>query len=228
MKRKTLGNFLCRALAIEPLLHTNPLESGQPLETSFGEEFAFRKTADETGGELLQIETRLNPGVRRPLHAHPRQDERFLVQESTLGLAIEDQELLLKPGAEKTVAAGTPHTFWRAGEGPMRMSTEHRPALRLAERSPGTRRQSRSDCLPSVSSDGEPMGAAARTDCPRRHLRWVWVEVAQPKSSITAMPVVAKSPICLRLSPASVRGIVRWTSRPGRRPPAPIMPSNAG
>lgn len=103
------------------------------LETSFGEEFSFHKTAAETGGELLRLETRLDPGVRRPLHSHPRQEERFLVKEGVLGLAIEDQERLLEPGEEETIPAGTPHTFWRAGGGPTRFVSEHRPALRFGE-----------------------------------------------------------------------------------------------
>lgn len=103
------------------------------LKTSFGEQFAFRRTAEETHGELLRLETRLDPGVRRPLHSHPRQEEHFLVREGVLGLAIEEKRLLLEPGEEETVPAGTPHTFWRAGSGPTRFVSEHRPALRFGD-----------------------------------------------------------------------------------------------
>lgn len=109
-------------------------ESSEPiLQTSFGEQFSFRKTAEETGGELLRLETHLDPGVRRPLHSHPRQEERFLVKEGVLSLAIEDRELLLESGEKETVPAGTPHTFWRAGSGPTRFMSEHRPALRFGD-----------------------------------------------------------------------------------------------
>lgn len=103
------------------------------LTTSFGEEFVFTKTAAETDGELLQMENRLDPGVRRPLHNHPNQEERFVVHSGTLGLAINDEEHLLQEGEEEIVPAGTPHTFWNAGDGEVHMTTEHRPALRFEE-----------------------------------------------------------------------------------------------
>lgn len=105
----------------------------ETLETSLGERFVFRDTAAETDGELLRIDTYLDPGVRRPLHSHPKQDERFIVHDGRLGLAIEDEERLLEPGDEETVGAGTPHTFWNAGDGELHMTTEHRPALRFEE-----------------------------------------------------------------------------------------------
>jgi len=108
-----------------------PADAEPALETSFGERFVFRDTAADTGGELLRIEAALDPGVRRPLHSHPEQDERFLVRAGTLGLAVEDEESVLEPGDRETVPAGTAHTFWNAGDGELRVTTEHRPALRF-------------------------------------------------------------------------------------------------
>jgi succinate-semialdehyde dehydrogenase/glutarate-semialdehyde dehydrogenase len=54
------------------------------LETSFGERFVFRATAAETDGKLLRMDTFLDAGggVRRPLHAHPKQEERFIVHDA--------------------------------------------------------------------------------------------------------------------------------------------------
>lgn len=46
-------------------------------------------------------------------------------------MAIEDQEHTLETGASETVPAGTAHTFWNAGDRPVRVTTEHRPALRF-------------------------------------------------------------------------------------------------
>lgn len=103
------------------------------LETRFGERFVLRDTAVDTNGELLRIDTYLDPGVRRPLHIHPRQDERFIVHSGTLGLAVEDEEYFLDAGTEKDVSAGTPHTFWNAGNDKLHMTTEHRPALRFED-----------------------------------------------------------------------------------------------
>lgn len=91
------------------------------LTTSFGEEFLFKDTAADTGGELLRMENRLDPGVRRPLHSHPKQEERFVVRSGTLGIATDDGEVLLEEGEEEVVPAGTPHTFWNAGDGEVHM-----------------------------------------------------------------------------------------------------------
>ncbi len=103
------------------------------LTTSFGERFVFRDTAADTDGELLRMDTYLDPGVRRPLHTHPKQDERFIVHSGTLGVAVGDEERLLEEGETTTVPADTPHTFWNAGDGETHMTTEHRPALRFEE-----------------------------------------------------------------------------------------------
>lgn len=110
---------------------SNTTAKQEILETSFGEQFRFQTTAADSDGELLRVETRLDPGVRRPLHTHPKQDETFVVEEGVLGLAIEDREYTLEPGTSETVPAGTAHTFWNAGDRPVRVTTEHRPALRF-------------------------------------------------------------------------------------------------
>lgn len=41
------------------------------LETNFGERFVFCETAADIDGELLRMDTYLDPGVRRPLHSIP-------------------------------------------------------------------------------------------------------------------------------------------------------------
>ncbi|ERG87949.1 MAG: double-stranded beta-helix domain protein [halophilic archaeon J07HX5] len=110
---------------------SNAKTEQETLETSFGEQFRFETTAVDSDGELLRVETRLDPGVRRPLHTHPKQDETVVVQQGVLGLAIEDQEHTLEAGEKETVSAGTAHTFWNAGDQPVRVTTEHRPALRF-------------------------------------------------------------------------------------------------
>lgn len=134
------------------------------LETSFGERFVIRDTA-ETDSDLLRIDTYLDPGVRRPLHTHPNQAERFIVNAGRLGVAIEDTELVLEPGEEQTVPAGTPHTFWNAGDGELHMTTEHRPALRFEA---FLRAMVRLDRAGGLDADGMPanplVGAAMLTE----------------------------------------------------------------
>jgi mannose-6-phosphate isomerase-like protein (cupin superfamily) len=105
------------------------------LDTSFGERFVFRATAAETDGQLLRMDTFLDAGggVRRPLHAHPKQEERFIIHDGVLGLSTDGDEQFLEAGEEATVTTGTPHTFWNGSDEPLHMTTEHRPALRFEE-----------------------------------------------------------------------------------------------
>jgi len=135
------------------------------LTTEFGERFVFRDTAADTDGELLRMDTYLDPGVRRPLHSHPKQDERFVVHSGVLGLAVGDEELLLEGGETETVPAGTPHTFWNAGDGEVHMTTEHRPALRFEE---FIRVMARLDSEGKLNDEGMPanplLGAAVITE----------------------------------------------------------------
>jgi Cupin domain len=62
---------------------------------------------------------------------HPLQTERFEVVAGLLGLRAGDKEILAGPGDVVTVAPGTPHRFWNAGESDARFLCEVRPALRF-------------------------------------------------------------------------------------------------
>ena len=53
----------------------------------------FRKTAQETDGELLQVDWIGDPGwTTGPDHVHPHQEERFEVLSGKLGLRVEGIE----------------------------------------------------------------------------------------------------------------------------------------
>ena len=61
--------------------------TGQTLENpASGERITFRRTAADTGGELLAIDLELPAGRRVPggRHVHPKQEERFEVVEGTM------------------------------------------------------------------------------------------------------------------------------------------------
>ena len=53
------------------------------------------------------------------------------VLEGALGLRVGDTELVAKPGDVATVAPGTPHRFWNAGDTEARFLCEVRPALQF-------------------------------------------------------------------------------------------------
>jgi quercetin dioxygenase-like cupin family protein len=109
------------------------LRPGDRLENPVtGEVLVFHRTADETDGESVLVETIVKPdGFVAAAHVHPHQTERFEVVEGLLGLRIGGKELVAGPGDVAVVAPGTPHRFWNAGEEEARFLCEVRPALQF-------------------------------------------------------------------------------------------------
>jgi quercetin dioxygenase-like cupin family protein len=107
------------------------ISKGDRLENPItGETLIFRRTSEETGGEAVVVETIVRPnGFVAAAHVHPYQSERFEILEGLLRLRMRADERLAGPGDVVTVAAGTPHRFWNAGEGNVRFLCEVRPAL---------------------------------------------------------------------------------------------------
>jgi mannose-6-phosphate isomerase-like protein (cupin superfamily) len=99
-----------------------------------GERLIFRSTADSSHGELFQAELIVQAGsyvVRS--HVHPRQEERFVVLEGRYGWRIGARTGVASPGETLVCPIGVPHSQWNAGDVPMRLYYEHRPALTSAE-----------------------------------------------------------------------------------------------
>jgi mannose-6-phosphate isomerase-like protein (cupin superfamily) len=99
-----------------------------------GERLIFRSTEDSSGGELFQAELIMQPGpyvVRS--HVHPFQEERFVVLEGRFGWRIGKESGVAEPGETLVCPVKVPHSQWNAGDGPMRIYYEHRPALTSAE-----------------------------------------------------------------------------------------------
>jgi quercetin dioxygenase-like cupin family protein len=92
----------------------------------------FRKTAQETSGELLQVDWIGEPGwTTGPDHVHPRQEERFEVLSGKLGLRVEGVERVHGTGDVIVAPAGAPHAAWNAGDDDeVHVLVDFRPALR--------------------------------------------------------------------------------------------------
>ena len=91
----------------------------------------FRKTAQETSGELLQVDWIGSPGwTTGPDHVHPRQEERFEVLSSKLGLRVGGVERVHSVGEVIVVSAGSPHAAWNGGDEEVHDLVDFRPALR--------------------------------------------------------------------------------------------------
>jgi mannose-6-phosphate isomerase-like protein (cupin superfamily) len=106
--------------------------AGDVLENPFtGQNLTFRRTAADTGGELLEIESAwTEPGQEPPEHYHPRQEEHFEVLEGELRARIDGTELRVRAGETLDVPARTPHSMWNPGPAPARALWQTRPALR--------------------------------------------------------------------------------------------------
>ena len=91
----------------------------------------FRKTAQDTAGEVLQFEQFVQPNAPATVyHIHPKQAEFFRVVSGKMGVRVNGQTQILEAGAEVTVPPNTPHAMWNAGEDTLHQVIELRPALR--------------------------------------------------------------------------------------------------
>jgi quercetin dioxygenase-like cupin family protein len=91
----------------------------------------FRKTAEDTDGQLLQVDWIGNPGWKAgPRHVHPYQEERFTVLSGTLASYVDGVERIHGEGEVVAAPAGSAHTVWNAGDGVVHALVEFRPALR--------------------------------------------------------------------------------------------------
>jgi quercetin dioxygenase-like cupin family protein len=91
----------------------------------------FRKTAQETSGELLQVDWIGEPSwTTGPDHVHPRQEERFEVLSGRLGLRADGIERVHGAGDVIVAPAGAPHAAWNAGDDEVHVLVDFRPALR--------------------------------------------------------------------------------------------------
>jgi mannose-6-phosphate isomerase-like protein (cupin superfamily) len=105
------------------------LKVGDVLDEG-AEQIEILATAATTGGELVRARVTVATGrPAPPEHSHPRQEERFNVEQGTLGYVLGDRRLEAGPGEVVVVPPATNHTFWNAGDGPLSVVTEVRPAL---------------------------------------------------------------------------------------------------
>jgi mannose-6-phosphate isomerase-like protein (cupin superfamily) len=99
-----------------------------------GERIVFHRTASETNGAEVVIETIVQPGgFVAAAHVHPEQEERFRVLQGRVAFRAGREQLELGPGERLIVPAGTAHRFWNAGEGEARFLCEVRPALKFEQ-----------------------------------------------------------------------------------------------
>ena len=109
------------------------IRTGDMIENAVtGERLRFHRTSADTNGELVVVETFVQPGGKvAAAHVHPHQQERFIVVEGTVGFKRGREKLVAGPGKEIVVEPGTAHKFWNAGDTEARFFCEIRPALKF-------------------------------------------------------------------------------------------------
>ena len=90
----------------------------------------YRKTAQDSDGELLRLDLFVSPRGSNPLHVHPLQEEYFKAVSGTLGVQVGDEHRRLSEGEEAVVPPGTPHRWWNdSNDEEAHVLVELRPAL---------------------------------------------------------------------------------------------------
>lgn len=108
------------------------IRTGDTIENPVtGERVTFLKTAKDTGGEFVVIDTTVAPnGFVTAEHIHPYQSERFEILSGEVEFKRGKEIVVAKPGDVVMVEPGTPHRFRNlSDEEEIRFRAEVRPAL---------------------------------------------------------------------------------------------------
>jgi quercetin dioxygenase-like cupin family protein/uncharacterized protein YndB with AHSA1/START domain len=101
---------------------------------SLGVSLEFRKTTEETAGELLEFDVIGEPkGFITQPHVHPAQTERHEVIEGTMRMRTAGIDAILRPGDTFETAPGQSHRHTAGDGGPGRVRVQIRPAGRTEE-----------------------------------------------------------------------------------------------
>jgi quercetin dioxygenase-like cupin family protein len=95
-----------------------------------GQRWVFKRTGEETDGELLEADLFISPGGFVRSHIHPIQEETFTGVAGTFVLDIAGETRSIGPGETVVIPARTPHGFRDAKE-EAQLQVTVRPALAL-------------------------------------------------------------------------------------------------
>ncbi len=93
------------------------------------EKLWLRRVPDGQGGEILEVDGCLLPGVNGPpLHAHYQLSEETTVRTGCLGVLLDGEEVIVHRGETAVFPPGSKHRWWNAGEEPVEFSGRAIPA----------------------------------------------------------------------------------------------------
>jgi quercetin dioxygenase-like cupin family protein len=95
-----------------------------------GQQISFIQTSDDTGGELLEMESLFQPNSIEPVtHYHPFQEEYFTVLEGEICVRINDGVKVLKRGDKLRIKKNQVHSMWNRSKNIARVNWKVMPAL---------------------------------------------------------------------------------------------------
>jgi quercetin dioxygenase-like cupin family protein len=95
--------------------------------------YRFERDTDPDGGEVLRVETRVDPTGGVTPHAHPAMEERFTVHSGRMNFLSGRKWVEAGPGETVVVPPGTRHNYRNDSEKPVHMTCEVRPPSTLQE-----------------------------------------------------------------------------------------------
>lgn len=105
-------------------------KTGDTLSVPGGGRIVITRSAAETGGDRVEMEFSLPPGVSGPPpHFHPEQEEEWHVLAGTLSAYLGGRWRSLTEGESVSIPRGQVHTFRNRSEGVVRVRDVHVPAL---------------------------------------------------------------------------------------------------
>lgn len=99
-----------------------------------GQRTIFLKTAEDTDGKFLRIES-IHPPCQpaEPEHVHPFQESRCEVISGVLHFSIAGKVQSVKPGQVINIPRNTPHFFWNDSDEEGHAIQEFYPALKIED-----------------------------------------------------------------------------------------------
>ncbi|GAB3315391.1 hypothetical protein GCM10027299_04510 [Larkinella ripae] len=98
--------------------------------TKTGQTIRFLRTADDTFGELLEMEATFAPQTAEPVaHFHPHQVEDFRIVSGKLAVRIDGQVKFFRAGDRFHIPKNTVHSMWNVNDQPTVVNWQVSPAL---------------------------------------------------------------------------------------------------
>ena len=95
-----------------------------------GQQIKFIHTSDDSGGELLEMESLFQPHSTEPVpHYHPSQEELFTVLEGEISVRINGQVKILKQNDTLRIKKKQVHSMWNHSTSAAKVNWKVMPAL---------------------------------------------------------------------------------------------------